>query len=233
MGFAAMSLASNAPLKRPLGLSTVVAITGATGSVLGFALVKALLELDEPVELIISGKSYQVIFEEMGLPLPKNSDTQKTEILNYLGIDTSRYGHLLTCYQNNQLGAPSASGSYLTRGMVVIPCSMATLGKMAAGISDNLVARAADVTLKERRPLIIVPRESPFNRIHLENMLRLDATGAVILPPVLSFYQPVFQSIEGQIAYTVGKVLDHLGLTQHDTFPRWGAQSSDYSLPSV
>lgn len=207
--------------KRPV----VVAITGATGSVLGFALVKALLELEETVELIVSEKSYQVIFEEMSLPLPKNMDSQKAAVLSYLGLDPNTVGDSLTCYQNQQLGAPSASGTYLTRGMVVIPCSMATLGKLATGISDNLVTRAADVTLKERRPLIVIPRESPFNRIHLENMLRLNDAGALILPPVLSFYQPVFQSIEGQIAYTVGKVLDHLGLTQHDAYPRWGVKS--------
>lgn len=203
----------------------VVAITGATGSVLGFALVKALLELDESVELIVSEKSYQVIFEEMSLPLPKNMETQKAAVLSYLGLDSNKINDRLTCYQNQQLGAPSASGTYLTRGMVVIPCSMATLGKLSTGISDNLVTRAADVTLKERRPLIVIPRESPFNRIHLENMLRLNDAGALILPPVLSFYQPVFQSIEGQIAYTVGKVLDHLGLTQHDAYPRWGLKS--------
>ena len=207
--------------KRPV----VVAITGATGSVLGFALVKALLELEETVELIVSEKSYQVIFEEMSLPLPKNMESQKAAVLSYLGLEPDAVGDSLTCYQNQQLGAPAASGTYLTRGMVVIPCSMATLGKLATGISDNLVTRAADVTLKERRPLIVIPRESPFNRIHLENMLRLNDAGALILPPVLSFYQPVFQSIEGQIAYTVGKVLDHLGLTQHDAYPRWGVKS--------
>lgn len=207
----------NHPSKRP----TVVAVTGATGSILGFNLVKTLIQMGEPVELIISSHSYQVILEEMKLTLPTGGE-QKQVILQHLGLSEVPHGTLLTCYSNKQLGAPAASGTHLTRGMVIIPCSMATLGKLASGVSDNLVTRAADVTLKERRKLIIVPRESPFNRIHLENMLKLDQAGAVIVPPVLSFYQEAFNSLEGQINYTLGKVLDHLDLTHHNLFPRWG-----------
>ncbi len=200
---------------------TIVAITGATGSILGFRLVKALLELGEPTGLIISGHSYQVILEEMKLTLPPGSE-QKESILNYLNLTDLKYKNLLQCYSNKQLGAPPASGTYLTRGMVIIPCSMATLGKMASGISDNLVTRAADVTIKEARKLIVVPRESPFNQIHLENMLRLNQAGALMIPPVLSFYQEAFKSLDGQINYTIGKILDHLGLPHHGLFPRWG-----------
>ncbi len=201
-------------------LPTVVGITGATGSILGFRLVKALLQLDEPVDLVISSSSYPVITQEMSLSLPGPAE-QRDAILEYLELDVSRYQDWLTCHSNKQLGASPASGTYLTRGMVVIPCSMTTLGKMASGVSDNLVCRAADVTLKERRPLIVIPRESPFNLIHLENMTRLHQAGGVILPPVLSFYQEAFNSIDGQINYTIGKVLDHLGLTEHGLFPRW------------
>lgn len=203
-------------------LPTIVGITGATGSVLGFRLVKALLELGQPVELIVSSHSFPVIQEEMQWALPPGAE-QKAHVLAQLELSEDTYGSLLSCFSNKQLGASPASGTYLTRGMVVIPCSMTTLGKMASGISDNLVIRAADVTLKERRPLIVVPRESPFNQIHLENMLRLHKAGAVILPPVLSFYQEAFHSLDGQINYTIGKVLDHLGLTHHQLFPRWGS----------
>lgn len=201
-------------------LPTVVAITGASGSILGFRLVKALLQLEQPVEFIASSHALQVIQEEMGLALP--SASQEEAVLNYLQLSGDKYRPQLQCFSNKNIGAPAASGTHLTRGMVVIPCSMTTLGKIAGGIADNLVVRAADVALKERRNVIVVPRESPFNQIHLENMLRLHQAGAVMLPPVLSFYQEAFQSIDGQIAYTVGKVLDHLGLTGHGLFPRWG-----------
>jgi flavin prenyltransferase len=208
--------------KRTSTLPTVVAITGATGSILGFRLVKELLLMEQPVDFIISTHSFQVILEEMNLTLPSGSE-QHEVILNYLDLSESKYGHLLRCHPNRNIGAAPASGTYLTRGMVIIPCSMTTLGKLASGVSDNLVIRSADVTLKEKRTLIIVPRESPFNQIHLENMLRLDRAGVVILPPVLSFYQEAFNSLDGQIRYTIGKVLDHLGLTEHNLFPRWGS----------
>lgn len=202
--------------KRP----TIVAITGASGSILGFELVKALLQLEEPVGLIVSSHSFPVISQEMLLTLP-NAAGQEEAVLNYLGLPIDHYKPLLRCFSNKQLGAAPASGTYLTRGMVIIPCSMATLGKVAGGISDNLVTRSADVTLKERRKLILVPRESPFNQIHLENMTRLTQYGALVIPPVLCFYQEMFQTIDGQIRYTIGKVLDHLGLTHHTLFPRW------------
>ena len=89
------------------------------------------------------------------------------------------------------------------------------------------------MTLKERRPLLVVPRECPFNRIHLENMLRLHDAGATIIPPVLSFYQESFMSLEGQIAYTIGKVLDHLGITDHSVYKRWGDTSKDNNTVST
>jgi flavin prenyltransferase len=208
-------------MESPRKYPTVVAITGASGSILGFELVRHLLTMGEPVELIISSHSFQVISEEMNLTLPGSTGQEET-ILDYLKLDKARCGPLLQCFSNKNIGAPSASGTHLTRGMVIIPCSMTTLGKVACGISDNLVARAADVALKERRKVIVVPRESPFNQVHLENMLRLHQAGAVIIPPVLSFYQEAFQTLEGQINYTLGKVLDHLGLTEHGLFPRWG-----------
>jgi flavin prenyltransferase len=117
----------------------------------------------------------------------------------------------------------------MTHGMVIIPCSMGTLGRIANGITDTLVARAADVTMKEHRKLIVVPRESPFNQIHLRNLMTLSQCGAVILPPMLSFYLPDFGTIDGQINYTIGKVLDQLGFT-HTLYTRWGQkQPKTYS----
>jgi flavin prenyltransferase len=209
-----------------LKLPTIVAISGATGSILGFRLVKVLLEMGESVEFIISSHSYQVIWEEMSLSLSPNT-SQKEAILKYLELEDPKYDALLRCHSNKNIGAAPASGTYLTRGMVIIPCSMTTLGKLASGISDNLVTRAADVTLKERRPLLVVPRESPLNQIHIENMLKIHQAGATVIPPVLSFYQEAFLSLDGQINYTLGKVLDHLGLYHHGLFPRWGGEPQE------
>jgi flavin prenyltransferase len=201
-------------------LSTVIGITGASGSILGFELAKSILKLQQPVDMIITSQSFPVIHQELDMPL---GEKPEEKILDYFGLPHETHRHLIQCHGIKNFYAPPASGTYLTRGMVVIPCSMTTLGKMASGVTDNLVARAADVTLKERRKLIIVPRESPFNQIHLENMLRLNNAGALILPPMLSFYQEAFDTLEGQVAYTVGKVMDHLGLTEHNLYPRWGS----------
>lgn len=205
-------------------LPIVVAITGASGSILGLELVKALLLLEQPVEFILTSHAYPVIQDELPeLELTATSGiNQAQQILIYLGLNQEPFLSLLTCFSNKALGAAPASGTHLTQGMVIVPCSMSTLGKMACGISDNLVCRAADVTLKERRKLIVVPRESPFNRIHLENLLKLHDAGALILPPMLSFYLPEFLTMAGQLAYTTSKILDHLGLTQHQLMPRWG-----------
>lgn len=123
-------------------------------------------------------------------------------------------------YAPTEIGAPIASGSFKTLGMVIIPCSMRTLAAVAHGSGDNLLTRAADVHLKERRPLILVPRETPLNLAHLKNMVAVTEMGGIILPPSLAFYhQP--KSIEDLVDHTVGKVLDVLGI-RHDLFTRWG-----------
>ncbi|MEM0951899.1 MAG: UbiX family flavin prenyltransferase [Cyanobacteria bacterium P01_H01_bin.74] len=195
----------------------VVGITGASGSILGFQLIQELLILDQPVSLIMTEKSYQVIFEETGLKLGGRDKSRK--VIQHIQLDDDKVD-LLSVYENHRLDAPASSGTHLTGGMAVIPCSMGTLGRIANGITDTLVARAADVTLKEHRKLIVVPRESPLNQIHLKNLMTLSQCGAVILPPMLSFYLPDFGSIDGQINYTVGKVLDQLGF-EHTLYTRW------------
>lgn len=195
----------------------VVGITGASGSILGFRLVEELIRLEQPVELVMTEKSYQVIFEETGLKLGGKDKASK--VLEHINVKTEKSA-LLNVYENFRLDAPASSGTHLTRGMAVIPCSMGTLGRIANGITDTLVARAADVTLKEHRKLVVVPRESPLNQIHLNNLMTLSRCGAVILPPMLSFYLPDFGSLEGQVNYTVGKVMDQLGF-QHDLYTRW------------
>lgn len=167
-------------------------------------------------------KSYQVIFEELQFKVSGTDGEEKSRaIVQYLNLPPEKV-EFLKVYGNHRLDAPPSSGTHLTRGMVIIPCSMGTLGRLASGITDNLVSRAGDVTMKEHRKLIIVPRESPLNQIHLKNLLTLSQCGVVIIPPVLSFYLPDFGSLEGQIQYTLGKVLDQLGF-EHDLYQRWGS----------
>ncbi len=206
----------------------VVGITGASGSVLGFRLIEELLRLDQCVELVMTEKSYQVIFEETGLKIAGQS--KSSTVIRHLGLSDS-YIEKLSVFENNRLDAPPSSGTHLTQGMVIIPCSMGTLGRVANGITDNLVARAADVTLKEHRKLVIVPRESPLNQIHLRNLLTLSQCGVVVIPPVLSFYLPDFGTMEGQINYTVGKVLDQFGF-EHDLYTRWGQHTPALGVSS-
>lgn len=198
----------------------VVGLTGASGSILGFRLIETLIRLGQSVELVMTEKSFQVIFEETGLKL--GGQDKNLTVIRHLGLLEDCAGQLKV-FENHRLDAPPSSGTHLTRGMVIIPCSMGTLGRIANGITDNLVSRAADVTLKEHRKLVIVPRESPLNQIHLRNLMTLSQCGVVIIPPVLSFYLPDFGSLDGQINYTVGKVLDQLGF-EHDLYSRWGQQ---------
>lgn len=205
---------------------TVVAITGASAVILGVRLVQELVQLNQPIELIVSGGALPVLWDEMSLQLGGSELDAKDALIKHIqghqpAFDPDKANQLITWHSNKMLGAPPASGTHLTRGMVIIPCSMTTLGKLASGVSDNLVTRAADVCLKERRKLILVTRETPLNGIHLENMLKLHREGALILPPMLSFYDPAYHSLEGQLMYTVAKVLDHLDLRDHGLTPRW------------
>jgi 4-hydroxy-3-polyprenylbenzoate decarboxylase len=199
----------------------VVGITGASGSILGFRLIAELIRLEQQVELVMTEKSYQVIFEETGLKI--GGQEKNLTVTRHLGLPDGRADQLKV-FENHRLDAPPSSGTHLTQGMVIIPCSMGTLGRIANGITDNLVSRSADVTLKEHRKLVIIPRESPLNQIHLRNLMTLSQCGVVIIPPVLSFYLPDFGSLEGQINYTIGKVLDQFGF-EHDLYTRWGQQA--------
>ncbi len=204
----------------------VVGITGASGSIIGFRFIKVLLQLGIPVELVMTEKSLQVTHDELGYKVSGANEAAKAaSILTEIGLDVDTYSPLFRFYGNHRLDAPPASGTHLTRGMVIIPCSMGTMGRIAAGIGDNLVARSADVTLKENRPLILVPRESPFNQIHLKNMLALSQAGAKLVPPMLTFYLPDFDDMDGQIRYVLGKVLDLLRIP-HNLHTRWGQQET-------
>lgn len=180
----------------------VVAVTGSSAPQLGYVLLSALREIGRvETHLVVSHGAARTIREEMGL---QASDFEKL-------ADAS--------YDPSDLGAPISSGSYRTSGMVVVPCSMRTLAAIATGNSTDLVTRAADVCLKERRRLVLVPRETPLNLIHLRNMETVTEAGAVVLPPVLAFYQRP-ESIDDLLRHIVGKVLDLFGI-EHALYRRW------------
>jgi 4-hydroxy-3-polyprenylbenzoate decarboxylase len=201
-------------------LPVVLGLTGASGSILGLTLLKELLHLNIPVELVLSEKSLLVMHQETGFQYTQAKPEQRLIALcQFLNIPPEK-ADFIQLESNKNIGASAASGSHRTAGMVIAPCSMGTMAKIACGISDNLLTRSADVTLKEGRLLILMPRETPLNAIHLENMLKLARLGVKIVPPMLSFYAPQFETVEGQVHYSVGKILDLLGYP-HTLYDRW------------
>lgn len=193
----------------------IVAITGASGSIYGKRLLQELLKREFKVSLIISGPGRQVISHELGFTF--NDKDAPVEIAKWLDVDGAKK-HLYY-YRDDDFMSPVCSGSHVTAGMVIIPCSMATLGAVANGLSSSLIERAADVTLKEARRFIIVPRETPLNRIHLQNLLRVEEAGARILPAMPAYYNNP-RTIDDIVDFVVGKVLDQLGI-EHELYKRW------------
>lgn len=191
-----------------------LAWTGASGLPYGLRLLDCLLSAGVTVELIYSQAAQVVAQQELGLRLPSSPD----EALQLLQAQFPA-GKLLV-YGRDAWFSPVASGSNPPDAMVVCPCSMGTLASIAAGLADNLIERAADVVLKERRPLIMVPRETPFSVIHLENMLRLARAGAVIVPPSPGFYEHP-QSVADMVDFIVARILDQLRVP-HALGKRWG-----------
>lgn len=194
----------------------VVGITGASGSIYGIRLIETLLDLDYEVHLVISNAGWRVLKEELDWEV-----TNRERILDEkFG---GRFGSLIY-HPVSDIGASIASGSFLADGMIVMPCSMGTLSSIAQGASDNLMARAADVMMKEGRPLILVPRETPLHAIHLENMLKLSRLGVRMIPAMPAFYYKP-QTMDDLIMFLVGKVLDSLRIP-HQLFRRWGEPDS-------
>lgn len=188
-------------------LPVTVAITGASGAPYAVRLLSLLNGADVPVRLIVSKTGWRLLQEEMDIP-------DEAALRNHTG-DWSQ----VVMYRDDDRGATPASGSAPSRGMVVCPCSMGTLASIAQGTTRSLIERAADVVLKERRRLILVPRETPYSQIHLENMLRLTQAGAVILPASPGFYhRPA--SMDDLIDFIAGRVLAHLDVPA-DVGPRW------------
>ncbi|NLW91527.1 MAG: UbiX family flavin prenyltransferase [Syntrophomonadaceae bacterium] len=188
----------------------IVAITGASGVIYGIRLVEELLKREIEVHLVASRAACLVLEEELGWDL---SGGAETAFSRYFSVGRLKF------YENDNLAVAIASGSFMNDGMVVIPCSMGTLSGIAHGSSSNLLERAADVTLKEKRPLILVPRETPLNSIHLRNMLTLSEMGAHIIPPMPGFYHHP-QSLDDIISFVVGKVLDAMGI-EHQLYKRY------------
>ena len=193
-----------------------LAITGASGAPYALGLLKELLSRGEAVDLMISAPGQIVLSMEADLKLPGRS----TEIARFLSEYYSADENQLRVFGREEWTAPVASGSSAPRAMVVCPCTMGTLASIAAGLSSNLIDRAADVVIKEGGKLVLVPRETPFSAIHLENMLKLARLGVTILPPNPGFYlQP--NSIDDLVAFVVSRILDQLGI-DNDLISRWG-----------
>ena len=191
-------------------LPVVLAITGASGAPYAVRLLRALVEAERPVQLIVSSHGWRLLRTECAI-----EDEAALRAL----VGDRAWDRRVTPCDDRDRGARPASGSALTAGMVICPCSMGTLASIVAGTSRSLVERAADVTLKERRPLIVVPRETPLSVIHLENMLRLTRAGGIVMPAAPGFYHGP-SGISDLVDFVVARVLDHLHV-EHDIGRRW------------
>jgi 4-hydroxy-3-polyprenylbenzoate decarboxylase len=193
----------------------VVAITGASGAPYAVGVLRALVEAERSTQLIVSGHGYRLLDTEMGI-----------DSLDALRdcIGGARFERFVKVFDDADRGAAPASGSALNAGMVIIPCSMGTVSAIAAGSSRSLIERAADVMLKERRPLLLVPRETPLSAIHLENMLRVTRAGAVVMPAAPGFYHRP-KTIDDLVNFMVARICDHLGVRQ-SLVPRWGSEET-------
>jgi 4-hydroxy-3-polyprenylbenzoate decarboxylase len=196
--------------------TVAVAWTGASGLPYGLRLVDCLLAAGCRVWLMYSQAAQIVAKQETDLVLP----AQPREAQRLLAERFAAPDGRLTVYGRDDWNAPPASGSNPPDAYVICPCTMGTLAEVAAGTAKDLITRAADVALKEGKPLILVPRETPFSTLHLENMLRLSRAGAVILPPSPGFYHRP-QDIGALVDFVVARILDRLGVA-HELMPRWG-----------
>lgn len=204
----------------------IIAVTGASGAPYGVRLIAEFLKRGDDVDLLISPSGFLILKEELGLDLAKG------------GVEKGLFAHLKTANKKavlkgslrytpaDDIASRLASGGALgsVKAMIICPCSMGTLGRIAGGISGNLIERAADCVLKEKKPLILVPRETPLNAIHLENMLRLARAGAVIVPAMPAFYtKPA--TVDDMVDFVAGKALDVLKV-EHSLYKRWKSRES-------
>jgi len=201
--------------------TVLVGITGASGSVYGLRLCEELLRRGKRVVVTASGAGIGVVRDETNLDLAGDEGVVASRLRELFGASPQQ----LSFHGADNLFAPPASGSAAPDAMVVAPCSMGTLARIAAGLSSTLLERCADVMLKEGRPLVIVPRETPLSAIHLENMLKLARLGVRVVPAMPAFYhRPT--TMDDLVDFVVGKVLDTLGVP-HELFTRWGEKTGD------
>ena len=198
-----------------------LALTGASGMPYGIRLLECLLEAGCHVQLLYSQVAQVVANQEMAIELPSRA----TDAQTYFRERYAAHPGKLEVYGREEWFAPVASGSNPPDAMVICPCTMGTLASIAQGLANQLIERAADVVLKEGRKLILVPRETPFSTIHLENMLRLARAGAVILPPNPGFYHHP-QGVEDLVDFVVARILDQLAVP-HDLMQRWGKSENE------
>jgi 4-hydroxy-3-polyprenylbenzoate decarboxylase len=191
-----------------------LAISGASGAVYGLRLAGELCRSGCDLTVAVSASGSLVCREETGLDLSGDPAAAEERLRDHLGLAEG-----LRLVAPDDFSVAAASGSAAPDAMIVAPCSMGTLARIAGGISGNLIERAADVMLKERRPLLLVPRETPLSEIHLENMLRLARAGARIIPAMPAFYHRP-ETVDDMVGFVVGRVLDQLGL-EHTLYRRW------------
>jgi 4-hydroxy-3-polyprenylbenzoate decarboxylase len=194
----------------------VVAITGASGAPYAVGVLKALVAAERSAQLIVSSHGYRLLDTEMGI-------ASLDALRDHVG--RAPFDRFMKVFDDSDRGAAPASGSALNAGMVVVPCSMGTVSAIAAGSSRSLIERSADVMLKERRPLILVPRETPLSAIHLENMLRVTRAGAVVMPAAPGFYHRP-KAIGDLVNFIVARICDHLGVA-HALVSRWGSEETE------
>lgn len=201
----------------------VLAVTGASGSAYAVRLLEVLLRAGRTVHLTVSPAAAEVFAQELGRPLPLDpaAFSPGDFLEDTTGLDTSR----LAYHHYRDFRAGIASGSFLTAGMAVCPCSMGTVAAIAHGTSGNLIHRAADVHLKERRKLVLVPRETPLGLVQLRNLTAVAEAGAVVLPAMPAFYTRP-RTVGDLVDFVVGRVCDQLGVG-HGLFRRWGADAAD------
>ena len=181
----------------------IVAVSGATGTVYAWQLLKVMAEMDDwETHLVLSNAAVLTARQELGIG-QNDFESLADEV-----------------HANRDIGAKIASGSFLVEGMIVVPCSMKSLSAIANGLSDNLIARAADVILKQRRKLVMVTRETPLNLFHLRNMTAATEAGAIIFPPVPAFYADL-ETLDDMVGHTVGRILDLFGVEHKGLVNRW------------
>jgi flavin prenyltransferase len=193
----------------------IIGVSGASGLIYAVHALKYLLAADYTIELVASRASYMVWQAEQNIRMPAEPDQQELFWRDQAGVKTG----VLNCHRWSDVGDNIASGSFRTLGMVIIPCSMSTVGKIAAGLSSDLLERAADVQIKEGKPLVVVPRETPFSLIHLRNLTTLAEAGVKIVPAIPAWYHHP-KTIEDLVDFVVARTLDTLDI---DCIPleRW------------